>query len=83
MIKIGRSLYLFQLPLFFTFVITVNSNETSSILYSILLFFGMILAAVNLIRFKEFKRLKVENELLKFKLKDCEQRGTGTVHEEC
>jgi ribosomal protein S19 len=37
---------------------------------------SMVFAMVNVWNYKKYKSLKIENELLKFKLKDCEQRRT-------
>lgn len=64
------------LHLFFILLITVNSNDISNLLYCLLLVTGAVFGALNLLRYREFKALKIENELLKFKLKECEQRRT-------
>lgn len=60
----------------------MDTNDIPTILSSILVFSSAMFGAWNLLFFKEFKRLKIENELLKLKLKD-EQRGKQSLHEEC
>lgn len=40
---------------------------------------SMIFAIINVWNFRKYKALKIENELLKYKLNDCEQRRT-TCH---
>ncbi len=42
-----------------------------------------ILAIINVWNYKGYKSLKIENELLKLKLKDCERTGTKPIHEKC
>jgi hypothetical protein len=51
--------------------------------FYILIMLSTVFAMVNVWNYKKFKSLKTENELLKFKLKDCEQRGTNRIHEKC
>lgn len=58
-------------------------NEISTLLLAILLTAGGIFGALNLWHHKDYKRLKIENELLKFKLKECEQSRSKRVHEKC
>lgn len=60
----------------------MSANEVSNMLYSILVFFGAVFGALNLHLYlknrtvaKECKRLGAENEELKSKLYNCEQRG--------
>lgn len=57
-------------------------NEISTIIFCLILAVGVIFAGVNLWNFRKFKELKIENELLKLKLKNCEQRGTS-IHAKC
>lgn len=76
MIRIGRFRFLCLLPLFFILLITgVNTDEISNLLYCSLLVAGAIVGAWNLIHYRKFKELKIENELLKLKLKECERNN--------
>lgn len=52
---------------------------TSDDLFYGTIMISTILAIVNVWNYNKFKALKTENELLKFKLNDCEQRRTGTT----
>lgn len=52
----------------------MNANDISTILLSALMLISGITGLINIAHFKEFKKLKIENELLKYKLKECEQR---------
>ncbi|MCW3111355.1 MAG: hypothetical protein JWQ09_5861 [Segetibacter sp.] len=54
----------------------MNTNDISEILYYILIILSSLTGIWNLLYFKEFKKMKVENELLKLKLERCEQRRT-------
>lgn len=57
------------------------TNEVSNIIYCSML---LIAGGWNLLRIKQFKHLKTENELLKFKLDKCnEQRRAQCIHERC
>lgn len=58
-------------------------NDISTILLCLLLTVSAVIGALNLIHYKDFRRLKIENELLKFKLRKCEQSGSQRIHEEC
>ncbi len=51
----------------------MNANDL--LLYTIITL-STIFAMINVWNYKKFKSLKTENELLKYKLNDCEQRRT-------
>ncbi len=60
----------------------MDINDLPNFLYSILVFLSAMFGAWNLLNYKEFNRLKIENDFLKLKLKN-EQRGKQSLHEEC
>lgn len=58
-------------------------NEISTLILCLLLTAGAVIGALNLLHYRKYKELKIENELLKFKLKECEQSGSQRIHEKC
>lgn len=74
MIKIGKPQRLFSLLLYFILLTAVTPNEISNLLFSILIILCTIFGMWNMWFFKEFKRLKNENILLKERIEDCERR---------
>lgn len=58
-------------------------NDISTLLLCVLLSVAGVFGALNLWNYRKFKELKIENELLKFKLKECEQSRSKRIHEKC
>lgn len=52
----------------------MSANEVPNLLFYLLVGSCWLGGAWNLHHYKKYKELKIENELLKFKLKECERQ---------